>query len=257
MARVRKTIPLDEKIELMNNESNTLFIVIPAYNESENIESCVELWYPILIKYGKENSRLVIVNDGSTDATWTILKKIEKKYPLLIPLNKKNGGHGSAVLFGYRFAVEQGADWVFQTDSDGQTNPDEFKEFWNAREKYDVVIGIRNERGDGRIRKVIERIVCLILRIIFGVKIPDANAPFRLMKSSILKKYINKLPSDFNLPNIMFTTYFVYFSEKILFLPISFGPRNKGKNSINLQKIAKIGLKAIGEFRELRRKIDD
>ena len=257
MARTRKAIPLDEKIEHMYNETKTLFIVIPAYNESENIESCVELWYPILIKYGNENSRLVVVNDGSTDATWIILKKLEKNYPLLIPLNKKNGGHGSAVLFGYRFAVEQGADWVFQTDSDGQTNPDEFKGFWDARGKYDVVIGIRNERGDGKIRKIIERIVCLILRIIFGVKIPDANAPFRLMKSSVLKKYIDKLPSDFNLPNIMFTTYFVYFDERILFLPISFGPRNKGKNSINLRRIVKIGWRAIREFRDLRREIDD
>lgn len=103
---------------------------------------------------------------------------------------------------------------------------------------------------------MVENVVCLLLRLIFGVKVQDANAPFRLMKADLIKKYIGKLPRDFNLPNIMFTTYFVYFKEKVLFLPISFQPRKAGKNSINLKKIIKIGWKAIGDFYRLRRNIN-
>ena len=76
---------------------------------------------------------------------------------------------------------------------------------------------------------------------IFGIRIKDANAPFRLMKSSTIKKYIKKLPKNFNIPNIMMTTYFVYFDESLCFLPISFKAREKGKNSINLFKILQIG----------------
>lgn len=121
---------------------------------------------------------------------------------------------------------------------------------------YDAIIGNRTVRGDGKDRKFVENVVCLLLRIIFQVKVKDANAPFRLMKKELVEKYIGKLPHDFNLPNIMFTTYFVYFKEKVLFLPISFQPRKAGKNSINPKKIIKIGWNAVGDFYRLRREIN-
>ena len=119
------------------------------------------------------------------------------------------------------------------------------------------MIGNRIERGDGKDRKFVENIVCLLLRMIFGVKIEDANAPFRLMKTSLVEKYIGKLPKNFNIPNIMFTTYFVYHHEKVLFIPITFKPRQGGVNSINIKKIVKIGWKAVGDFHKLRREIND
>ena len=86
----------------------------------------------------------------------------------------------------------------------------------------------------------------------FGIKVPDANAPFRLMKKEILKKYINRMPQDFNLPNVMLTTYFAYYKEKILFSKVTFRPRQGGKNSINVKKIIKIGCKALVDFRHLK-----
>lgn len=234
-----------------------LYIVIPAYNEELNIENCVKDWYPIIERYGNEDSRLVTINDGSKDNTYEKMLELSKPRPLLMPLTKSNGGHGSTVLYGYQYAIENGADWIFQTDSDGQTNPAEFEKFWEKRNDYDVIIGNRVVRGDGKGRKFVENTVCFLLRLIFGVKIKDANAPFRLMKTTIVQKYIDKLPKDFNIPNIMFTTYFVYFHEKVLFLPISFKPREKGVNTINPKKIIKIGWKAVGDFRKLRREIDD
>ena len=232
-----------------------LYIVIPAYNEEENIERCVNDWYPIIEKYGNKDSRLVIINDGSKDNTFERLKSLSESRPLLIPLTKSNGGHGQTVLFGYRYAIDNGADWIFQTDSDGQTNPKEFEQFWDERNNYDAVIGNRIVRGDGKDRKFVENTVCFLLQMIFGIRVEDANAPFRLMKTELVNRYIDKLPDDFNLPNIMFTTYYAYYNEKVLFLPITFKPREKGTNSINPKKIVKIGWKAIGDFRKLRRKI--
>lgn len=237
---------------------NVLYIVIPAYNEEANIEKCINDWYPIVESHnGNGYSRLVIINDGSKDDTYKILQELAKTRPLLTPLTKPNGGHGSTVLYGYRYAIDHKADWVFQTDSDGQTNPAEFEQFWDNRNDYDAILGNRVVRGDGKDRKFVENTVCFLLRLIFGVKVQDANAPFRLMKASLVAKYIDKLPKDFNIPNIMFTTYFVYFHEKVLFLPISFKPREKGTNTINPKKIIKIGWKAVGDFRRLRREIDD
>ena len=83
------------------------------------------------------------------------------------------------------------------------------------RGRYDAIIGSRAVRGDGKSRKFVENVVCFLLRMIFGVKVSDANAPYRLMKSSLVAKYIDKLPEDFNIPNIMFTTYFVHYKEKV------------------------------------------
>lgn len=231
-----------------------LYIVIPAYNEEENIRNTIDDWYKIIEKHpGNGESRLIVINDGSKDRTYEIMQEYAKTRPLFLPLTKTNGGHGSTVLYGYRYAIEQNADYVFQTDSDGQTNPAEFEQFWKNRKEYGAIIGNRTVRGDGKDRKFVENIVCFLLRIIFGIKVRDANAPFRLMNKDIIQKYINCLPEDYNLPNIMLTTYFVYYKEKVKFIEISFRPRQGGKNSINIKKIIKIGWKAAGDFYQLRR----
>lgn len=230
-----------------------LYIIIPAYNEEENIKTLIKDWYPVIEKYnGNGESRLVIINDGSKDNTYEILKKYEKKKPLLKALTKENGGHGPTVLYGYRYALKNNADYIFQTDSDGQTVPEEFDYFWSCRKDYDAILGDRRNRQDGSSRKFVENTLRLILRLVFGIKVPDANAPFRLMKKEILKKYINRMPQDFNLPNVMLTTYFAYYKEKILFSKVTFRPRQGGKNSINVKKIIKIGCKALVDFRHLK-----
>ena len=96
-----------------------LYIIVPAYNEEENLDLIINQWYPIIEDIG-ENSRLVIIDDGSKDHTYDILLKAQEQHPLLQPLTKSNGGHGSTVLFGYRYAIEHQANWIFQTDSDGR-----------------------------------------------------------------------------------------------------------------------------------------
>ncbi|MGN1051168.1 MAG: glycosyltransferase family 2 protein [Acutalibacteraceae bacterium] len=234
--------------------SDKLYIVMPAYNEEANIKATLDAWYPIIEKYNAEGeSRLVVVNDGSKDNTYAMMQEYAQTHPLFVPLTKPNGGHGSTVIYAYDYAIKSGADYIFQTDSDGQTNPDEFDAFWNEREKYDGIFGNRTVRGDGQSRAFVEKVVCALVKHYFGVKVPDANAPFRLMKAETVKKYLYKLKPDYNLPNIMMTTYFVYNKEKVMFKEISFKPREKGTNSINIKKIVKIGKKALKDFRELKK----
>lgn len=66
-------------------------------------------------------------------------------------------------------------------------------------------------------------------------------------------KYIDRLPKDYNLPNIMLTTYFAYYKEKVKFLPITFKPRQAGTNTINVKRIVKIGWNAVGDFRAFKK----
>lgn len=234
--------------------SDTLFIIVPAYNESANIENFINDWYPVIENHNTSGqSRLVIINDGSKDNTEEILKKCATDRPLLVPLAKPNGGHGDTLLFGYSYAIEHGADYIFQTDSDGQTLPSEFDSFWEDRNNFDAIFGNRTDRKDGSSRIFVEKTLCFILRMIFGIKVPDANAPFRLMKSSTVAKYIDKMPQHYNLPNVMLVTYCKYYNDRITFKPITFRPRQGGVNSINIKSIVKIGQKALKDFKEMKK----
>lgn len=235
-----------------------LYIIVPAYNEEENIEKLVQDWYPVVQEMKNPDSRLVIINDGSKDQTYEILRQLAQTRPRLLPLTKPNGGHGPTLLYGYQYAIVHHADWIFQTDSDGQTDPKEFWDFWARRTETVAVFGNRQKsRQDGVSRKFVETTLCILLRWIFGVRIPDANAPFRLMKTDLVQRYLGKMPTDYNLPNVMLTTYCVYFHEKIAFIPVTFKPRQGGVNSINIRKIVKIGWKALSDFREMKKHIDD
>ncbi len=226
---------------------NSLYIIIPAYNEEENIEKVLEGWYPIIEKHhgdgnsrlviiddgskdqtfsivekyakthpltqilhkqngghgaafhGDGNSRLVIIDDGSKDQTFSIVEKYAKTHPLTQILHKQNGGHGAALLYGYEYALKQGAEFVFQTDSDGQTLPEEFEMFWKEKDEYDMVIGHRNKREDGISRVFVTKILKYVIWICFGVSIRDANTPFRLMRGDTLQRYISLIPPEFNL----------------------------------------------------------
>lgn len=233
-----------------------LYLVIPAYNEEANIIRTIRQWYPIIEAHdGDGISRLVVVDDGSKDNTLSLLRQEASGKPLMTVLPKKNGGHGDAVLYGYRYAIEHGADYIFQTDSDGQTNPEEFESFWKERSNYKGIFGDRSDRQDGAGRVFVENTLLLLLRIIFRVRIPDSNAPFRLMKTECVEKYIKLLPEHYSLPNVMLTVFFAYYGEPVSFRHISFKPRQGGENSINIVKICKIGWQSVKDFYRIRSKM--
>ncbi len=227
--------------------ADRLFIVIPAYNEQDNIKQVVTEWYPIVEKHGND-SRLVVIDDGSTDDTFAILRKMTQSMPQLTALTKPNGGHGATVMYGYKYALDNGADYVFQTDSDGQTLPSEFEPFWISRNKYDITIGYRNKRRDGLSRIFVTRILRLVVYICFRVYVLDANTPYRLMSANTLRENLSFIPNDFFLTNVALSAIYKKRRQKVHFIPISFRPRQGGKNSINLLKIFKVGFSSIRSF---------
>lgn len=233
---------------------DVLYAVIPAYNEEANIENVTRHWYKVITATGS-GSRLVIIDDGSTDSTYTILCRLKEELPQLIAITKENSGHGSTVRYGYKLSIDNGADYVFQTDSDGQTLPEEFPGFWNDRHSYSAIIGKRIHRQDGLSRIIVTRVLKLILLIIFHVSIPDANTPFRLIDGKVLKKYLKKIPEDFNLSNVLLSVLLKKGNEKIDFRPVTFRKRQGGENSINVKRIIKIGINSIRDFRRLKKSI--
>ena len=99
------------------------------------------------------------------------------------------------------------------------------------------------------------KVLRIVLFLIFGVWIKDANTPYRLMKASQLSEVLKKIPKGFNLSNVLMTVIYEKYKLGVYYYPITFRPRQGGKNSLNMRKIFKVGRKAWGDFRKIRKMI--
>ena len=238
----------------------TIYFVMPAYNESENIKATIHQWYPVVEKINQiegMKSVLVIANDGSKDDTFGVMCRLKESENLTFfePLDKTNSGHGATVLYLYRYAIDNSADYIFQTDSDGQTDPNEFWTFFDHRHEYDFQIGYRKTRQDGFSRVFVTKVLKLVVWLMFHEWVTDANTPFRLMKREKLQSIMDVIPKDYFLCNVAISAIAVKWKYAIKFYEITFKPRQGGVNSINLKRIVKIGWKALGDFKMINKNL--
>ncbi len=239
----------------------TIYFVMPAYNEADNIEYVLKQWYPVIERINRENhavARLVIADDGSKDCTFQKMQSLSAsgQFPFFEPITKPNGGHGQTVLFLYRYALDRGADYIFQTDSDGQTQPEEFWQLFENRNQYDFQIGYRKGRQDGWTRILVTKILKIIVLLLFKVWVTDANTPFRLMQKDKLRAIMQILPPDYFLSNVAISAIAKKWKYNVKFYPITFKPRQGGVNSINFKRIIKIGVRALRDFRHINNKVE-
>lgn len=228
---------------------------MPAYNEEDNLEKVLNDWYPIIEKMN-EKSRLVIADSGSTDSTHNILEHFQKEHPKLVIVSDSGKFHGEKVLYLYKYAIQHNADFVFQTDSDGQTLASDFAKFWDLRNINDAILGYRKNRGDGKFRSFVEWSCCKCIYFFFKIKVKDSNVPFRLIKCSALMPFINKIPKHHNLPNILVTIYLALNDCKIHYEEISFLARKGGKSMYNIKKILNFGTSIIKDFHSIKKQIN-
>lgn len=234
--------------------SDVLFIVMPAYNEEEALPEVLDGWYPFV--ESNPRNRFIVVDDGSCDSTRSVLENYASTHKQLVVLSVKNGGHGAAIYQGYQLALKGSdmcggivPDYIFQTDSDGQTLPSEFPLLWNHRRDYDAVMGNRSKRQDGFSRVVVTKNLKLIVAATMHAHVADANVPFRLMSREALEECLRLVPVKHNLTNVVLSAAFYTTGKRMLFVPITFSKREQGTNSINLKSIAGIGVRALRDFR--------
>lgn len=228
-----------------------LIIIMPVYNEAENIIKTVSDWYP-LTELGN-SSKLLLINDGSTDTSQEIIEELQLDHPNLLLHNKANGGHGHTVRLGYQLALDNAADYIFQTDSDGQTNPEEFYEFWQNRDKYNAILGNRRNREDGLYRKFVSLVLRVVNRFMFGVYLQDANVPFRLIQRETLEELLPHIPEDFRLSNVLLSVLLKNTKRNVKLIDISFKDRFAGTNSINFRTSFSEAVLFLKQVKELRR----
>ena len=233
-----------------------LVMVMPAYNEAGAIQDVLKDWLHVfdeVIGCEPDAYAILVVNDGSLDDT--ALKVAELEDPHVMLVNQRNGGHGRALYAGYMKAVGMKPDYVFQTDSDGQTNPDEFRPMWDARDENIVIMGYRRHREDGLFRMLSTRVLRMVFTMLFHRRVVDSNTPFRLMPYGALMKALREIQPNPDFTNILLTGAWVHDDVPIRFVEISFRPRDTGVNSVNVRNMGVKGMDAIMEMLALRKRL--
>lgn len=228
-------------------QNKELAIVIPVFNEEVSVGKVLAEWSQALASSGI-NYFFLIVNDGSKDHTPKILDEFAKNNPeRTLVLHQSNQGHGQACINGYRKALENQSEWIFQIDSDGQCDPVYFKQIWSMRKPEIAVIGKRVSRDDGQIRMYVSKVLSLAIFLGLGVWVQDSNVPYRLFHKTMLTRHIHKIPADFFLANALMTGLIAR-HERITWVPIHFRDRFGGSPSLQGMKLFKRGASIFLDF---------
>jgi dolichol-phosphate mannosyltransferase len=240
------------KLMASNTYSKKCILVMPTYNEEACIKDVVTLWQKELSRILGNNFSILVVNDGSKDRTGLILENLKHNLSHVLVEHQDNGGHGNALLNGYKKALELKPEYVFQTDSDNQFSPSDFEKLWALRENSQMILGFRSTRHDPLHRLIITRILRALLFTIFGVWIKDSNIPFRLFRASYLKRLLALLPNSIFAPNIFLSVLAKRDGTDLKNITVTHLDRQTGQVSIVRLKLLKVCLKSAGELFSFR-----
>ena len=160
-----------------------LSVFFPAYNDSGTIASLVITALKTAERLTSD-FEIIIINDGSADATATIANELARTYPQVrVVHHEKNRGYGGALRSGFAAASRE---LIFYTDGDAQYDPSEMEALWSAfNDDVDLVNGYKISRSDPLHRIVIGRLYHHAVKLLFGLKVRDVDCDFRLMRRSI------------------------------------------------------------------------
>ena len=217
-----------------------LCVVVPVFNEAPILAPVIEEWVAPLTAATSALS-LVLLDDGSTDGTWDVIESLAARHAFVRGIRQRNGGHGRACLAGYRLAIESGARFILQIDSDGQCDPRYFPEFWSLRHEHPLVFGFRRVREDGRLRQVISRLTALGVWLAGGVWVRDPNVPYRLMHAASMAPAVAATSDEVDLVNVYLAAE-LRRRLPIRWVDITFRTRAGGVPHHNVRAIVRRGL---------------
>jgi len=173
-------------------------IIIPTYNEKENISRLIDCIFSV-----DETVHILVVDDNSPDRTWEIVenKSREDSRVFLIKRAGKSG-LGTAYIRGFKYAIEKGYDYVFEMDADFSHDPGEIPSFLEAIKTSDLVIGSRYIKGVNVVNWPLRRLILsyganVYTRIITGLPIKDSTGGFKCFRKKVLETLdLDKITSN-------------------------------------------------------------
>jgi glycosyltransferase involved in cell wall biosynthesis len=163
-----------------------LSVFLPAYNDSGTIASLVITSLKTAARLTPD-FEIIIVNDGSADATAEIADELARTYPQVrVVHHETNRGYGGALRTGFAAATR---DLIFYTDGDAQYDPAEMGALWAAfSDNVDLVNGYKISRSDPWHRIVIGRVYHHTVKLMFGLTVRDVDCDFRLLRRTIFER---------------------------------------------------------------------
>jgi len=210
-------------------------VIIPTYNEMDNIPKLL----PIVLS--KDDSiNILIVDDNSKDGTAQYVIEQQKSNPRLHLLQReKKLGLGTAYIAGFRYALANGYDFIFEMDADFSHNPDEIPNFLNAIKENDLVLGSRYIDGVRVLNWPMRRLLLsffasVYTRIITGMPVRDATGGFKCFRRKVLESIdLDKVQSNGYSFQIEMTFKAYKKGFKIKEIPIVFMDRVKGTSKMS------------------------
>ncbi|MBS4040741.1 MAG: polyprenol monophosphomannose synthase [Flavobacterium sp.] len=213
-------------------------VIIPTYNERENIE---EIIHAVMQLPGAFH--VLIVDDSSPDGTYLHVQELQKKYPesLFLEIRKKKSGLGRAYVHGFEWALANGYKYIFEMDADFSHNPQDLIKLWKAcaEHGYDVAIGSRYVNGVNVVNWPLSRVLLsyfasIYVKWITGMKIHDATAGFICYKREVLERIGIKKIKFVGYAFQIEMKYRAFVRKfKITEVPIIFTDRTKGTSKMS------------------------
>ena len=166
-------------------------IIIPTYNEKENIEKIIRKVFSL-----DKSFHVLVIEDGSPDGTADVVKGLQKEFSDNIHIEERSGklGLGTAYIHGFKWALNKDYQFVFEMDADFSHNPDDLIRLYNAcsSEGGEVAIGSRYVKGVNIVNWPISRLLMSFfaskyVRFITGMPIHDSTAGFKCYKREVLE----------------------------------------------------------------------
>ncbi len=166
-------------------------VIIPTYNEKENIENIIRAVFSLPITF-----HVLVIEDGSPDGTAAIVKKMQAEFPSQLFMVERKGklGLGTAYIAGFKWAIERKYDYIFEMDADFSHNPNDLPKLYNAcaNQGADVAIGSRYITGVNVVNWPMGRVLMSYLaskyvRFVLGVNISDTTAGFKCYRREVLE----------------------------------------------------------------------
>ncbi len=168
-------------------EASQALIVIPTYNEKENVEELVHRIFSV-----EPAINLLFVDDNSPDGTAQIIQKLKENHPTIHLLNRSGKlGLGTAYIAGFKYALENKFEYIFEMDADFSHDAREIPNFLAAMENNDLVLGSRYIRGVNVINWPLKRLLIsyyanAYTRLVTGVPIRDCTGGFKCFRREVL-----------------------------------------------------------------------
>lgn len=239
LLKINASVLISIIFTLYFNVVSDSIIIIPTYNEKENIEKMIRkvLSYP-------ENHHVLIVEDNSPDGTAEIVKSLQKEFPDRLFIEERAGkmGLGTAYIHGFKWSLEREYEFIFEMDADFSHDPDKLSELLNACKigSADLSIGSRYCKG-GKVKNwplnriMMSYFASVYVRMILWIKIKDTTAGYKCYRKKVLE--------NIQFENIHFKGYAFQICMKyaavkkgfnVTEVPITFIDREKGQSKMSM-----------------------